>query len=344
MISLLLFSSACRGGKHRPVTAKARGTEGVALQRAREVDPRLHGALPRSAEFQDQSDLQEQELFLAPGRSCLQVHQGLRSSSSGCLPAEPWGRSYEERIKSPGTMGIRMNMDGGTGEKWEGVQVQRSHSIPREIQWEGDGLSRFVGSSPGFSVSHAEVESEEYPGTSKQEAWRDRAFEVSEVRHEAGRRRTGVQDLEKPGLTLCTGAAETVWINSEFECAWVVGHSFVHWAQHQAQQRPYGADLQLEKLQWKLCWMGKRGMKWSDLLSFLQGQIDILGVPKILLIHLGGNEIGKESCRALLSSMRKDIASIMTRWPSIKLGWSDIIIRFIFKDTLIWKNGVKKLN
>ncbi|XP_029442039.1 uncharacterized protein LOC115081909 [Rhinatrema bivittatum] len=127
------------------------------------------------------------------------------------------------------------------------------------------------------------------------------------------------------------------------DCAWIVGHS-VHQAKRRAAKRPYGENLNLNTDRWRVQWFGKGGMGWEDLLPFLQAKVGIMGPPSILIIHLGGNDIGKLSCRKLIGIMRKDLARIMSLWPEMKVGWSEIIIRIKHRTERVWKNGVKKLN
>ncbi|XP_029450947.1 uncharacterized protein LOC115087653 [Rhinatrema bivittatum] len=127
-------------------------------------------------------------------------------------------------------------------------------------------------------------------------------------------------------------------------CAWIVGHSYIHRAQQRSLKRPYREDLELERLGWKLAWLSRRGMQWDELLPFLADRIEMWGIPDNLLIHLGGNDVGHKTCRALLTCIKKDLAQIMIRWPRVKIRWSDIIVCLKNREDAIWCAGVKKLN
>ncbi|XP_029460815.1 uncharacterized protein LOC115093300 [Rhinatrema bivittatum] len=127
-------------------------------------------------------------------------------------------------------------------------------------------------------------------------------------------------------------------------CAWILGHSYIHRAQRRALKRPYGENLELNKKGWNLAWFSKRGMTWEELLPFLYERIDMWGAPDMLLIHLGGNDVGYKTCRELLTCMKKDISQLWIRWPKMRIGWSDIIIRLRNREELIWRIGIKKLN
>ncbi|XP_029466049.1 uncharacterized protein LOC115095888 isoform X3 [Rhinatrema bivittatum] len=119
-------------------------------------------------------------------------------------------------------------------------------------------------------------EEEVMPGTSRQEAWRDREFAGPMTGQDSGSSRRGgwhsasgqekevpveaVARIQKasawskfgrgsvPGTPVATGPELRVRRGDQ-ECAWVVGHSFVHWAHHRAERRPYGSNLYLEELQ-----------------------------------------------------------------------------------------------
>ncbi|XP_029457719.1 serine/threonine-protein phosphatase 2A catalytic subunit beta isoform isoform X3 [Rhinatrema bivittatum] len=109
-------------------------------------------------------------------------------------------------------------------------------------------------------------------------------------------------------------------------CAWIVGHSFIHRAQRRALKRPYGENLELERLGWQLAWFSRRGMQWDELLPFLQERIDMWSIPDILLIHLGDIDVGYKTCHALLTCIKKDLAQII-RWPQVRYPERITILR-----------------
>ncbi|XP_029460294.1 uncharacterized protein LOC115092940 isoform X2 [Rhinatrema bivittatum] len=151
-------------------------------------------------------------------------------------------------------------------------------------------------------------EEEVFPSTSRHEAWREvvhlmEAMEKGEKATEKEREPTEAQEGETDG------------VKRRVECAWDVGHSFVQWAFHQAERRPFGTNLELDVQKFKVHWFFKGGMKWGQLTNFLQRLVDIHSYPKVLIIHLGGNDVGVFSCRQLLANMRKDLAGIMNAMP-----------------------------
>ncbi|XP_029442942.1 cGMP-specific 3',5'-cyclic phosphodiesterase-like [Rhinatrema bivittatum] len=143
---------------------------------------------------------------------------------------------------------------------------------------------------------------------------------------------------------MSTGSTERKSVRGRQECVWVVGHSFIHWAANRAQRRPYGLNLELEERNWKIVWIGQRGMKWDNLLSLVEQRALDLELPKIVLIHLGGNDVGTGSCKDLIVKIKKDFGTLMNAMPDTHWGWSDIIVRFKFLQSKLWCRGVKKLN
>ncbi|KAJ1155006.1 hypothetical protein NDU88_007743 [Pleurodeles waltl] len=44
---------------------------------------------------------------------------------------------------------------------------------------------------------------------------------------------------------------------------WIVGHSFVRWAEKQAASRHFGTQLDLDGARIRVIWVGKSGMRWD---------------------------------------------------------------------------------
>ncbi|XP_075065136.1 uncharacterized protein LOC142152406 [Mixophyes fleayi] len=124
---------------------------------------------------------------------------------------------------------------------------------------------------------------------------------------------------------------------------WVVGHSFIFWAaKHRIAERWSGFTHPVD-----IRWLGKRGMVWAALIPKLGEEIEVHGTPDIVVIHLGGNDVGKGKSLDLIINIREDLAQIHARWPSMKVCWSNIIPRLSWRSsippaTLI--KVVKKIN
>ncbi|XP_029464313.1 uncharacterized protein LOC115095151 [Rhinatrema bivittatum] len=209
------------------------------------------------------------------------------------------------------------------------------------------------GRSEGVGIFSTAMAEDDMPGPSSREAWRAHeglasGAAMGECRMTGGDRRQEPV-MAVPGSDAAGARCEPVDADRAGEelrrnCAWIVGHSFIHRAYRRAKKRPDGENLNLTPEGVRVRWIGKGGLRWGELCAMLQGNIDRWGAPEWLIIHLGGNDVGRVTCRELIKMMRKDMASIMNRLPHTKLGWSDVIIRLKHQGEPLWRNGVKKLN
>ena len=76
-----------------------------------------------------------------------------------------------------------------------------------------------------------------------------------------------------------------------------------------------------------ICWHGKRGMVWSELLSELGSMSYSHHLPNILIIHLGGNDIGKQNTLNLIFQIKHVIRFIKAMYPDSVIVFSEIIPR-----------------
>ncbi|XP_067323907.1 uncharacterized protein [Anolis sagrei] len=116
----------------------------------------------------------------------------------------------------------------------------------------------------------------------------------------------------------------------------ICGHSYVYWAERHARRGPFGQHLGLASLA-TIEWRGMRGLRWDGLVPMLlYGDCP---APDILLIHLGGNDLGLLKGKALYLHARTDLLKIWERWPHTHIIWSAVIPR------LKWPGGgdVRKL-
>ncbi|CAJ0965397.1 unnamed protein product [Ranitomeya imitator] len=108
---------------------------------------------------------------------------------------------------------------------------------------------------------------------------------------------------------------------------WIMGHSYVVWAALRAAVRPDGRQLGLSRETVTLRWIGKRGMVWKEWLPEFHRFVRLDRVPEIVVIHLGGNDLAKRSCRELIKDIKFDILRFWVMFPKVLLVWSDIIPR-----------------
>ncbi|XP_077140621.1 uncharacterized protein LOC143805314 isoform X4 [Ranitomeya variabilis] len=111
---------------------------------------------------------------------------------------------------------------------------------------------------------------------------------------------------------------------------WIMGHSFVFWAALRAAVRPSGRQLGFPQEFATLRWIGKRGMVWGQFLSEFHHFVRLDRVPDIVVIHLGGDDLGKRPCRVLIKDIKCDMLRLWAMFPKVVVVWSDIIKRKIW--------------
>jgi hypothetical protein len=58
--------------------------------------------------------------------------------------------------------------------------------------------------------------------------------------------------------------------------------------------------LGLQVLGYSVLWAGISGMRWDELVPIVHRMTNCFGIPKMVLIHCGGNDIGIDPCGKLL--------------------------------------------
>lgn len=114
---------------------------------------------------------------------------------------------------------------------------------------------------------------------------------------------------------------------TEVKNVWVCGHSLVFWAEKRATSTEIGMQLGMDSSSIRIWWKGVQGMTWQQLLPQLHQLKDNWPKPDVLLIHLGGNDIGTMTPEAFVSSVKKDLISLKSIFPQCRLVWSDILPR-----------------
>ncbi|XP_053553237.1 uncharacterized protein LOC128644734 [Bombina bombina] len=108
---------------------------------------------------------------------------------------------------------------------------------------------------------------------------------------------------------------------------WIVGHSFVHWASLRCASLPIGQSLGFPSNKVSIRWLGDRGMCWPQLAGTLSEALVHWGKPHILILHLGGNDVGAMPVLQLIKVIQADISCLRVRIPGVMIGWSNIVPR-----------------
>ncbi|KAE8586426.1 hypothetical protein XENTR_v10021666 [Xenopus tropicalis] len=129
------------------------------------------------------------------------------------------------------------------------------------------------------------------------------------------------------------GPTSTVASRGTRPCVvWAMGHSYIFWAEQRAGQREGGRWFGLPRGTVKVHWDGIRGMSWWQLRDRLARKLEQRGPPDVLLLHLGGNDVGKIPMKNIIERMKKDLKKVWDRAPKLILIWSQIVPRLVWRE------------
>ena len=107
-----------------------------------------------------------------------------------------------------------------------------------------------------------------------------------------------------------------------------MGDSIVFWAGRRCRSlRMFNLNLQAG-LQTK--WQGRRGMRWFQFKSMIQW-ISLHRTPKVIVIHLGGNDVIRTKFQKMRRIMKRDFKRLFALFPNTLILWSEILPRLEWK-------------
>ncbi|XP_053553828.1 uncharacterized protein LOC128645095 isoform X1 [Bombina bombina] len=112
---------------------------------------------------------------------------------------------------------------------------------------------------------------------------------------------------------------------------WVMGHSFIYWANAEASKKMGGLQLGCPVDQWEVKWFGIRGMCWELLFPLFLDYGRMFPRPHVLIVHLGGNDLGMIPQKELVRRIKRDLGNIKELYPGIKIIWSQITPRLVWR-------------
>ncbi|KAM3929163.1 uncharacterized protein RB166_006951 [Leptodactylus fuscus] len=121
---------------------------------------------------------------------------------------------------------------------------------------------------------------------------------------------------------------------------WVMGHSFVFWGAERAAVRPDGKQLGFARELATIRWLGLRGMLWGRVLGEFHRFARLDRPPDVLLLHVGGNDLGRRPFRELINDIKFDLLRLWAMFPGMVTIWSDIVPRKVWKDV----RSVERIN
>lgn len=113
---------------------------------------------------------------------------------------------------------------------------------------------------------------------------------------------------------------------------WILGHSYVFRGSLRAAVRPDGRQLGFRREEALVRWLGKRGMLWGGFLPEVHRFVRLDRAPDVLVIHLGGNDLGKRPFRELIRDIKYDCLRLWALFPGIITVWSDIVPRRFWRE------------
>ena len=77
---------------------------------------------------------------------------------------------------------------------------------------------------------------------------------------------------------------------------WNLGSSIILHAEKHSKSRFTGHNMGLQVLGYSVLWAGISGMRWDELVPIAHSMTNCFGIPKMVLIHCGVNDIGIDPC------------------------------------------------
>ncbi|KAM9325630.1 uncharacterized protein PAF06_001776 isoform 1-T1 [Gastrophryne carolinensis] len=142
----------------------------------------------------------------------------------------------------------------------------------------------------------------------------------------------GQSGLATQGSEQQAGGPSGGIVRQESACSvLIVGHSFIFWSARRAEVRRSGKQLGIPEDRARLHWAGVRGMCWEALREHTLRVAARTRPPGVLVLHAGGNDLGRVPMRRLIKSMTRDLLFFLGFFPGVVLVWSHIVPRFVWR-------------
>lgn len=112
---------------------------------------------------------------------------------------------------------------------------------------------------------------------------------------------------------------------------WIIGHSYVAWAERRAAIRRSGRQLGFPVDEALISWFGVRGLRWESVLTVFRREAARGPLPGVIVLHAGGNDLGTVPCRTLMEDIKRDIHVMRREAPGALILWSEIVPRFSWR-------------
>ena len=117
----------------------------------------------------------------------------------------------------------------------------------------------------------------------------------------------------------------------------------MHWAGIRAEMRQM-PNLHLDDAQHRVGWYGVRGMSWTTFVHHLQLKVLFASPPKVVLIHLGGNDIEHLSCCRIRNLIKSGIRYVHAAFADCRIVWCNILPRLSWAKSGVYERKRKRVN
>ena len=108
---------------------------------------------------------------------------------------------------------------------------------------------------------------------------------------------------------------------------WIFGHSYVCWGARRGDARPEGRQLGFSRQEACIRWLGVPGMLWERMLPEVQRFAQRDRPPDVLVLHVGGNDLGRRTMMDIMQDIKADVERLMVEFPGMVIVWSDMVAR-----------------
>lgn len=96
---------------------------------------------------------------------------------------------------------------------------------------------------------------------------------------------------------------------------WIIGNSFIKYAQKIYTARTLTEHLSFDRSLYKLVWFSNIKFNWRNISSWVQNFIKNSPLPDIVILHLGGDEIGFIRTTNLIWDIRSSFSELKSMLP-----------------------------
>ncbi|XP_068100008.1 nuclear factor 7, ovary-like [Hyperolius riggenbachi] len=103
----------------------------------------------------------------------------------------------------------------------------------------------------------------------------------------------------------------------------IFGNAVISQAEEQAKVAYYGHDLGFGQENYSVHWASSRDMVWDSLLPELKSKVAVMGVPRILVIHVGEDDLASVSTSSIWKHTTRSVfKDIRAQYKDTEVFWS----------------------